>query len=82
MTKRKLSKLVIGKPRTRHAGLENYETRLTKRDTSGRHFSFPAGGLLLAITDALPTKQDYRRIVSYRPDADSPEIERVVRVRH
>lgn len=41
------------------------------------------GGLLLAITDDVPIKEDDRLIVSYRPDADAPyEIERIITVRH
>jgi len=41
------------------------------------------GGLLLAITEEVPIKQDDRLIVCYRPDADSPhEIERIISVRH
>ena len=41
------------------------------------------GGLLLAITDAVPIKQDDRLIVCYRPTPDDPhEIERIITVRH
>lgn len=41
------------------------------------------GGLLLAITEEVPIKPDDRLIVSYRPDAGSPqEIERIISVRH
>jgi len=47
-----------------------------------RVVDYSAGGLLLAINDALPIKKDDRLIVSYRPNADSSEIERVIMVRH
>lgn len=41
------------------------------------------GGLLLHIGEEVPIKTDDRLIVSYRPDADSPqEIERIISVRH
>jgi hypothetical protein len=41
------------------------------------------GGLLLAITDDVPIKQDDRLIVCYRPTPDDPhEIERIITVRH
>jgi hypothetical protein len=41
------------------------------------------GGLLLAITDEVPIKQDDRLIVCYRPNADSAhEVERIISVRH
>ncbi|MDR2548666.1 MAG: hypothetical protein LBD10_00420 [Desulfobulbus sp.] len=39
-------------------------------------------GLLLAIADPLPIKQDDWLVVNYRPDVDSPEVERLIRVCH
>lgn len=41
------------------------------------------GGLLLAITDEVPIKENDRLIVSYLPDIDATqEIERIISVRH